>query len=178
MISIRPAQWPRDIVPLSRLDLSFETDRIYRVDRDELSFRLAEEVLPRPLKKRYPLDPANQTERETWHFAVLAEKGNKIVGFAAVEHIAWNNRAHLRHLYVARKYRCDGVGRQLLQAVEDYARSVNCRSLWLETQNINYGAVQFYLRSGFVLCGLDTGLYDPAKLSTGDTALFFEKPLP
>jgi ribosomal protein S18 acetylase RimI-like enzyme len=49
-----------------------------------------------------------------------------------------------------------------LQARDERARrepATGC--LWLETQNVNYPAVQFYRRMGFRLCGLDETLYRP-----------------
>lgn len=49
-----------------------------------------------------------------------------------------------------------------MEALAGHARQVTAaRCLWLETQNVNYPAVQFYLRLGFELCGLDQTLYAP-----------------
>ena len=39
---------------------------------------------------------------------------------------------------------------------------------------MNYPAVQFYLASGFYLCGLDESFYDPIELP-GEFALFFAR---
>lgn len=36
------------------------------------------------------------------------------------------------------------------------------RCVWVETQTVNYGAVQFYRSMGFEWCGFDTSLYDPS----------------
>jgi len=49
-----------------------------------------------------------------------------------------------------------------------------------ETQNVNYPAVQFYLRMGFRLCGLDETLYRPGDphLMPDETALYFARDLP
>jgi ribosomal protein S18 acetylase RimI-like enzyme len=74
----------------------------------------------------------------------------------------------------------DGVGTALLAALDRRARAGGARCLWLETQNINYPAIQFYRRSGFRLCGLDDTLYDPElDPTTGpdEVALFFTRPL-
>jgi ribosomal protein S18 acetylase RimI-like enzyme len=45
--------------------------------------------------------------------------------------------------------------------------------VWLETQNTNYGAIQFYRRVGFQCCGLDLSLYDTDGPAAGEIALFF-----
>ena len=51
------------------------------------------------------------------------------------------------------------------------------RCLWLETQNTNYPAIQFYQHVGFRLCGLDESLYDPAGPGRNEIALFFVREL-
>ena len=65
----------------------------------------------------------------------------------------------------------------LLEAVDAFARSVSARCVWLETQNVNYPAIQFYRRAGFAFCGFDTSLYDPNDLIMEDVALFFARPV-
>lgn len=104
-------------------------------------------------------------------------RSERIVGYAAVRHDEWNNRAVLEHLYVDKSARGRSVGAQLLTACEQIARdSLRARCLWLETQNVNTGAVQFYMRHGYSLCGLDTTLYGDPHCEH-EVALFFAKSL-
>lgn len=49
--------------------------------------------------------------------------------------------------------------------------------VWIETQNINYPAIQFYRKCGFTLCGLDENLYHPKGPGANEIALFFAKPI-
>lgn len=172
----RQAEWPADTRSVADLDSSFTTDRVYQVVRGELSFELKEEKLVEPFQKRYPLCPTDDAERQSWGLALVAEREGEIVGFAAAEYAAWNRRAILWHLYVAPELRGNGIGTRLLERVDDYARDVGARCLWVETQNTNYPAVRFYLRSGFHLSGLDETLYDPTELP-GEVALFFTRPV-
>jgi len=176
MLTIRPAQWPQDIALLSGLDTAFTTARIYRPAQAEWSFRLIEEVLTPPLTKRYDLQPGDPDERRHWDYTALAESDGRLAGFAAAEYVAWNRRVVLWHLYVAPDCRRCGVGTRLLAAVETYALSVEARCLWLETQNVNYPAIQFYLQAGFLFCGFDSSLYDPQSVSPAEIALFFARP--
>jgi len=176
--SIRPARWPQDIPALSALDTSFLTNTVYRVAQEGLSFRLLEEAVTPPLQKQYPFDPSDPEERANWGHAVVAEAGERLVGFAAAQYMAWNCRAVIWHLYVAPDSRGRGVGTRLLNSVDDFARDVGARCLWLETQNVNVPAVRFYLRSGFTPCGLDTSLYDPDGSAGGEVALFFARAVP
>jgi|SRR5579883_919003 len=177
MLTIRPAEWPQDIALLSALEPSFATDRIYRVALEGFSFQLVEKAVTPPIKKRYDFDVADETERAAWHFASVAEEAGQLAGFVALEHQLWNNRVNIRHLYVQPAFRRRGVGRRLMDQVDVFAQSVKARSLWLETQNINYPAIQFYLRVGFRLCGFDTALYDPKNVLPGEIALFFDRPV-
>ena len=174
----RPAQWPQDVPALSVLDTSFVTDRIYRLTLDGLSFGLEEDALAPPLHKSYPFDPTDREEQGNWDHAVVAEAEERLIGFAAAQYMAWNRRTVIWHLYVAPDYRGRGVGTRLLDTVDTFARRVGARCLWLETQNVNVPAVRFYLRSGFMLCGLDTSLYDPEGPAGGEVALFLERPVP
>ena len=69
----------------------------------------------------------------------------------------------------------------LVEALAGHARQATAaRCLWLETQNVNYPAVQFYLKMGFRLCGLDETLYQPddPQLLPGEMALYFARDLP
>ena len=58
-----------------------------------------------------------------------------------------------------------------------FARSAGARCLWVETQNVNYPAIQFYRQVGFQLCGLDESLYDPEGPGRNEIALFFAREL-
>jgi ribosomal protein S18 acetylase RimI-like enzyme len=177
MLTIRPTEWPGDRPVLAAIDTSFTTDRIYRLVREALSFRLVEELVNPPLTKRYAFDPTDPAERRNWDFAAIAEVDGELAGFAAVQYIAWNRRAALWHLYVMPRYRRQRVGMQLLAAVDDFARSAQARCVWLETQNTNYPAIQFYRRAGFTFCGFDESLYDPAHQEREEVALFFARPI-
>ena len=153
------------------------TDRIYRPLREEWTFRLIEEPVNPPLRKQYDFRPADEDERGSWDYTVLAEKEGTLAGAAAAEYAAWNRRVTIHHLYVQPPYRRLGVGTQMLDALDTFAQSVGARCLWLETQNVNYPAIQFYRRSGFQFCGFDASLYYPESLAHEEVALFFSRPV-
>lgn len=177
MITIRPVRWPEDEALLSRLDTEFETDRIYRPVREGFTFQLIEETLPVPFHKRYEMCPEDPEERANWEYATVAEEEGRLAGFAAAHYTDWNRRVILWGLYVMPAYRRCGVGAKLLAEVEAYAQTRQARCLWLETQNVNYPAIQFYRRMGFVFCGFDDSLYDPEVVSPKEVALFFSRPI-
>lgn len=176
-ITIRSARWPDDLRCLAEFDTSFTTDRVYRIVRGEASFTLVEDRIDPPLHKYYGSITHSDDRLQVMEPAIIAEQGGGVAGFAAAEYEAWNRRMIVRHLYVAARCRRGGVGRALLHELEVRARSAGARCLWLETQNVNFPAIQFYRRIGFRLCGLDESLYDPAGPAGGEVALFFAREL-
>jgi ribosomal protein S18 acetylase RimI-like enzyme len=174
--AIRPVRLPEDRTALLALDRSFRTDRVYRVARTADSFALEEVPAQRPVRKEFPLADDLGTGR-TWERGLVAERAGSVVGFAAFTHRRWNRRTELWHLYVAPHFRGQGIGRALVEEVVAAARDAEMRCVWLETSNLAYPAIQFYRRVGFVLCGLDVSLYDPASDAAGETALFFARPV-
>ncbi len=137
---------------------------------------MKEEAVAPPLQKRYPFQPADAEERQSWDYTAVAEEDSTLAGFAAAQYVAWNRRVVLWHLYVAPAFRRQGVGSRLLSAVDAFARSTGARYVWLETQNVNAPAIRFYRWSGFQFCGFDATLYDLAD-SNEEIALFFARPV-
>ena len=154
-----------------RVDTSFSTDRIYKVKRNGLSFGLELCEISPVLRKDY----GPVTDLDEYSLVVVAEEDSVICGFAALKVETWNKRMVLGQLFVSENYRGSGIGKLLVHDCIDYAKSNNTRCLWLETQNINYPAIQFYQRLGFEWCGLDTELYDDTTDNVNEIALFFAK---
>lgn len=169
---VREIVWSSDRTQLANFDASFSTERIYRVSLTEMTLEISEEVLDTPLHKKYNLESLEH-DAETADFAVVAESNEKIVGIATIKYEAWNKRAILTNFYVAPESQRKGVGRALIAAATAHAKIVSWRCLWLETQNVNYPAIQFYTSIGFEFCGFDKTLYNPADVSANETALFF-----
>ncbi|HEV2377106.1 MAG TPA: GNAT family N-acetyltransferase [Streptosporangiaceae bacterium] len=174
-VVVRVASAPGDLAGIEKIDRSYATGRIYRVRRSELGFWLEEERADPPLRKRY-LQPGPELSDRL----LVAAIGGEIVGCAELRFDSWSPRAEIEHLTVSGDVRRQGVGRLLIRALDERARrEPSTRCLWLETQNINYPAVQFYRRLGFRLCGLDETLYRPDIPGTlpGEVALYFARDL-
>jgi ribosomal protein S18 acetylase RimI-like enzyme len=171
-VTARPLRWSEDAAGIARIDTSFSTDHVYRFARERTGFGFALALLTRrTLTKTYPLPQDDPGEG-----AFVTELDGEIAGFAQVEPPAWNGRAAVVHLYVSAPHRGRGLGAALLDALAGHARAAGARCLWLETQNVNYPAVGFYLANEFRLCGLDESFYDPVELP-GEIALFFAREL-
>ena len=172
MISLRPLLWPNDRGSLLALDTSFTSDRILRLERSGGGFELKDVSVQPRIEKRYLL-ATDIDAIPDYDWVEIADNGDGIAGFAAMTIQAWNRRAVVGHLYVAPEARGIGVGHGLLTAAIGFARARQARCAWVETQTVNYGAVQFYRRAGFTWCGFDTSLYDPATVGVDEVALFF-----
>lgn len=172
MTTLRKLVWPEDRAALLALDTAFSTDRVYQLVGGAAAWQLDTVAVSPPRSKSYDLTH----EVDDWpafeHVAV-AELAGRVVGVAALKPVRWNRRAELWHLYVDRAARGRGVGRLLLEQARQVARQWDVRALWLETQTINYPAIQFYQHMGFTWCGFDTSLYDPREVPSDDVALFF-----
>lgn len=171
---LREISLQTDSEQLLNFDTSFSTDYVYRVKISGMSVEIVEEKLENPFHKVYPFDHIENDIDEA-DFAVATEIGGRIVGFAAVKYEEWNGRANLTSIFVATEFRGRGVGRGLIDAAIDFAKSKQAWCLWLETQNVNYPAIRFYRKMGFDFCGFDAALYNPADVSAGETAFYFCK---
>ena len=172
MLTLRSLRWPDDRDAICALDTSFITERVYKVVAIDTGFILHETIVSPPLHKVYNL--TNEVERfPTLDYVLIAERDTQMAGVAALSFETENHRAILMHLYVDRPYRGQGIGRAMMDAMVARARQVYARCLWLETQDVNYDAIQFYRRLGFQWCGLDLSLDDHDGSVTDETAVFF-----
>ena len=176
MVSLRPLLWPNDRPSLLALNTSFTTDRCFRLERTEGCFELKEVMVQPPIEKSYSL-ATDIDAMPGYDWVQIADGGDGVVGVVAMMIQGWNRRALAHHLYVAPKARGMGVGHALLMATIGVARARQARCVWVETQTINYGAVQFYRSAGFGWCGFDTSLYDPSTVGVDEVALFFSRDL-
>jgi GNAT superfamily N-acetyltransferase len=158
---------------LGAIDNSFITNRIYRVDRDALAFRLEVAAVEPPIWKSYDSVLTDAEQVRPMRHVVVADHEGRLVGVVAADLSEWNRRVRIERIYVAAGWRGQGIGRALVDSVVGFARAVGSWCVWAETQNTNYPAVQFYLRYGFRLCGLDERLYDPATQAREEVALYF-----
>jgi ribosomal protein S18 acetylase RimI-like enzyme len=64
-----------------------------------------------------------------------------------------------------------------MNAMVTQAEQWQVRCMWLETQDVNYDAIDFYRHNGFHWCGLDLSLDEHDESPTDETAVFFMRNL-
>ena len=172
---IREMQKKTDIEQISDFDASFSTQFIYQISVEGLSVEIIEEKLAVSFQKSY--QPWIKNDIVESDYAIVAEIDGKIVGFATVKYEQWNKRANLTGIFVASDYKGKGIGRALIDTIIDHLKSTSARTLWVETQNVNYPAIQFYIKLGFGFGGFDNTLYNPDEIASNEIAFYFYKNL-
>jgi ribosomal protein S18 acetylase RimI-like enzyme len=173
---IRKACWSTDREQLCNFDASFSTEHIYSVTLSGVSVGIVEEKLDAPLFKTYLLDIEKDIREGT--FSAVVEIDGVIVGFASAVYVEWNKRVVLSGIYVLPASKGKGVGRLLVDAVIDYTKSTPARCVWVETQNVNFPAIQFYMKLGFKFCGFDATMYDDSESNLNEVAFYFCRAIP
>jgi len=85
------------------------------------------------------------------HFAVFARNGAGQIEGGADGHIMWR-RLFIKTLWITEARRGAGLGRELMQVVEDEARQRGCRSIWLTA--LGEPAAGFYRKLAYVEIGV------------------------
>lgn len=99
---------------------------------------------------------------------LVAYEGNYAVGCGAIQELS-PNTAEMKRMYARTPGK--GVGRAVLQKLEEKAKSYGYRRIVLETHKINQTAVDFYLGNGYRTCE------NYGKYAGRDEAVCFEKQL-
>lgn len=185
-----------DAQSLHELDYSFETDRIYTlrvrgqsgpgdsdpgmVDKPALTFDLVETAVEPPLYKDYCKyensleDVQVKLGKIDGGYVALAD--DQVAGVVLLNVEEWRLVARIEDLIVGRQFRRYGIGSLLLNCASDWARKHGCWAILLETQNVNYPAIQFYLRNGLEVWSIHRHFYPPGPVEH-EVAIFMGKKL-
>lgn len=181
----------RNLAQHAEVPIAFTVERILEVslvDGGLGGFLLSEVAVANPWIKDYDAVKGEGPTRWVKRFDVTnwgliaAHEDDRRVGGAVV---AFNTpgvnmlegRSDLAVLWDIRvrpEARSTGTGTALFRAVETWARARGCRSLKIETQNINVPACRFYRRMGCTLGSIDR--YGYAELP-GEVRLIWFKSL-
>ncbi len=185
-----------DAPALHALDYSFETDRIYTLHvqsnfeqvnnqpspagQPAFAFELRETLVDLPLYKDYRL---YQRTLEAVEDRLAGAQGGyvaladgQVAGVILLNIEAWRGVTRIEDIIVGRLFRRYGIGTLLLNCAADWARNHGCHALLLETQNINYPAIRFYLRNGLEVWGISQHFYPPGS-EEHEVAIFMGKML-
>lgn len=113
---------------------------------------LEEAAQPKPWSERLFLDELSAEGR-----TYLAAEMESLVGFGGV--MVVGEEAHLTNLLVEPESRGQGVGRRLMEALFEAARTAGARHLTLEVRSGNQAARALYASLGLAPVGVRPGYY-------------------
>lgn len=176
---------PLDLADYAAVSIAYRGASRYRVvplDQGAGGFRL-DEVIVEPFEKdldagERPTDWPRRFDVARWRF-FLARAAGTVIGGATVAYdtrdlVMLEGRIDLACLWDLRvrpEWRAQGVGAALFRAAADWARSVGCKWLKVESQNNNVAACKFYRRQGCHLGQVHVHAYDALPALAGEVML-------
>ncbi len=94
-------------------------------------------------------------------FVLVAKEEDELFGYCIVYYVL--DEAEIARIAVDEKYRGQGVGRMLLDAVTERCRDKGITRLLLDVRESNAGARAFYKAYGFAQDGVRKGFYEAPK---------------
>ena len=172
------------LLDLQRIATGYTTNRLYAVtymeNMDDVSLGLRAMPLDKPFVKEWVFDAATLARYKAIlcaGYSFGAYEGDLLVGVAIAEAQEWNHSMWVWEFHVAEAYRQQGIGRQLMHAVEARAREAGFRVLVCETQNKNSQGIDVYRQLGFHVEGIDISYYTNGDYPDGEVAVFMKKRL-
>jgi (aminoalkyl)phosphonate N-acetyltransferase len=102
---------------------------------------------------RYDNDSFQKVLKSDSNYVFVIEEEKKIIAFAtfSIRYVIRYPRpiAELDELFVLSDYRHQGLGKQLIEKVEDLAKEKNCHRVYIESQYRFKGAHAFYEKLGY-----------------------------
>ena len=146
-----------------RLYISADFDKLYALE--EVCFDP-----PSRFSRRFMRLLVQFSRTATW----IAEEAGQITGFAIIDWTEEDNEvtSYIQTVEVSPEARGRGVGRELLNRVEDSARLAGAGSIWLHVEEGNAAAIRLYETQGFRWEGCEEDYYP-----SGRAALIYAKSL-
>lgn len=148
------------------LEFDYTTNYYYdvEIDKNEIfSIKLVKKTYKREVEKIFTMklyqdwleDPA----------AFILTQDSKIIGYLELDKESWSNRLRISELLIFDEYRHLGYGTILIEKAKDIAQKENFREIVLGTETCDSKAIDFYLKNGFKVNGIDLSFYDNDDVS-------------
>jgi len=176
-IVVRPAV-ADDLPALTRLDLTYPTDRYLALDRSgappEHTFVLRwRNRVPTPMAvyATYTTDGLREALSRADLFLV-ADVDQEPAGLLITVVPSWTDAAEITDLAIDIAFRRLGAGRALVDEAVEWAREKHHRSLWVEPRADNHAAISFYMSLGFRISGFNHWLYSNRDDDDGKPTIY------
>ncbi len=151
-----------DFESLTKLDLTFTVgDRYLELERSgteqepTFSLRWREGVARDVLYDTLTVGSLRDALKKHTDAFFVAELDGKITGYLMIVKPRFTNAAEITDVAVHRSARRSGVGRALVDAAVAWARDRDLRAVWVEPQGEAGGPIDFYLKVGFRISGIN-----------------------
>lgn len=170
IIPLPKDQWEGTIIPMH-----YTTKEYYDVsilnEKNGYAIQLQKRFFDSPVT-HYPeeYDFPDKLYQPHWEKAyawgIVRKNGEKSELIACIETCPeeWSNRLMVTELWVHEDFRRQGIAHRLMAIAKEQAVLEHRRTIILETQSCNVGAIQFYQQEGFELIGIDSCCYSNCDL--------------
>ncbi len=168
-----------DIASCLELDANYETEFVWQmtIQPDTVGKNILFRVdrLPRPMSVTYQHSPERMTaaldKRQCFLIAShTTEDQTSVIGYLTLRTDLIHHSAWIQDIVVSRSYQRRKIGTRLFNVAVRWAKEHQINHLVIETQTINYPAIEFCNKQRMVFSG-----YHDQYFYNGDIALFFAK---
>jgi ribosomal protein S18 acetylase RimI-like enzyme len=178
---------PAHLSRLSDIKADYISDRYLRVSKSgddlEVGFALRVEPLKEPFRSQgYGIIREKDREEirsrmDAQALQLVVEENERPIGFLDAEIESWRKVVKVWNILVDQEHRRQGIGTELMRRAQEFATKNSCRALVVETQTTNWPALNFYLKMGFQICGVDDHFYTNRDPERKEVALFLYREL-
>ena len=136
---------------------------------DDLDFAYQDGYIPAAVLKR-KIEAQTALNPDHIEDVVIAEWNGKRVGYVRLEYL-WSIVPYIALIQVLPEYRRQGVGKALLQFIEEFLRNTGHKALYSSSQTDEPEPQAWHRHIGFEECGFVAGIND------GIGEVFFRKSL-
>ena len=150
----------------------YETDTYYEVQRapgELFTIRLVRNAFETTQKKGFEGHLFEDHLEAPSAFALYT--GEQVAGYIEVDRETWHERLRVTEILVLEPFRRKGYGRMLMDKAKAIAQAEGFREMVLETQSCNTPAIDFYIKQGFFVNGIDLSHYTNADEENHDVRI-------
>jgi ribosomal-protein-alanine N-acetyltransferase len=121
-------------------------------------------------KLLFPYSPWNTAQFKeefagipTTRFMSVAEADNTIIGYCGVFLPAPGVEADILTVAVLPEYRRQGIAREFMRQIEEWARERGASAMMLEVEHTNESAIELYKSLGYMKISVRMDYYGPGK---------------
>ncbi len=178
---------PSHLSRLSEIKADYISETYLRVTKGgdglEVGFTLQIEPLDEPFRSQgYGIVRERDREEirkrmDAQALQLVVEDNARLIGFLDAEIESWRKVVKIWDILVDEDHRRQGIGTELMRRAREFATKNSCRALVVETQTTNWPALNFYLKMGFRICGVDDHFYTNRDPDRKEVALFLYREL-